>query len=241
MTFDINLQKVDRSISGVFFADRGERACLDREATHIHAEVFALLGDGGVCGGKTCAGNTVKGHFARVVAGDALYGDVAWALLTERGVVILHRLDVYALPAMVVERFGDGVVARIVGAHVDVETVFELLERTPQADIFKVLCKRDERHGRFLSVSFSCSAYAGGAFRLCIARLTHARKYSMCMLSIRRLCRLIGRLCTTRWLGETLRPVFAELFSFGTQNTVLPIFYLCVRKMTKAVNAMKHA
>jgi hypothetical protein len=27
-----------------------------------------------------------------------------------------------------------------------------LLERTPQADVFEILCVRNERHGRFLSV-----------------------------------------------------------------------------------------
>jgi hypothetical protein len=32
--------------------------------------------------------------------------------------------------------------------------VLELFECAPQADVFKILCVRNERHGRFLSVRF---------------------------------------------------------------------------------------
>lgn len=100
--------------------------------------------------------NAVEGHCAGLVAGDALHGGVARALLTERVVSSLHRFDVDALPAVIVEGFGDRVVARVIGADIDVEAMFELFEHTPQADVFKVLCVRDEGHGRFLSVDFSC-------------------------------------------------------------------------------------
>lgn len=157
VAFDVDLEEVDGPLGGVLFADRGEGAGLDGEALHVHAEVFALLGNDGVGGGQAGVWNAIEGYGARLVAGDALHGGVARALLAERVVVILHRFDVDALPAMVVEGLGDRVVARVVGADVDVETVFELLERAPQADVFEVLCIGDERHGRFLSVGFYCS------------------------------------------------------------------------------------
>jgi hypothetical protein len=60
-----------------------------------------------------------------------LHGGIARALLAQRVVVILHRLDVDAVPAVIVEGFGDRVVARVIGADIDVETVFELLECAP--------------------------------------------------------------------------------------------------------------
>jgi len=119
---------------------------------YVHAEVFALLGDGGVGGGEACAGNAIEGHFAGLVAGDALHCGVARALLAERVVVVLHRLDVNAVPTVIVEGSGDRVVAGVVGTDVDVETVFELFKRAPQTDVFKILRIRNERHGRFLSV-----------------------------------------------------------------------------------------
>lgn len=194
MAFDVNLEEVNGPVGGVLFADRGKGAGLDGEALHVHAEVFALLGNDGVGRGQAGAWNAVEGYGARLVAGDALHGGVARALLAERVVVIVHRFDVDAVPAMVVESFGDRIVARVVGADVDVETVFELLERAPQADVFEVLCIGDERHGRFLSVDFIIQACAGEAVRLCIARLADARNYSLCMAAIRRLCRFDWRL-----------------------------------------------
>jgi hypothetical protein len=152
VAFDVDLQKMDWPIGSILFANRSQGAGFDGEAAHVHAEVFALLGDGRVGSGKAGAGNAVEGHFAGLVAGDTLHGGVAWALLAERVVVILHRFDVNAAPAVIVEGFGDRVVGRIVGADVDVKTVFKLLECAPQADVFKVLRVRNERHGRFLSV-----------------------------------------------------------------------------------------
>lgn len=157
VAFDVDLEEVDGPVGGVLFADRGEGAGLDREIVHVHAEGFALLGNDGVGGGQAGVRDAVEGYGAGLVAGDALHGGVARALLAERVVVILHRFDVDAVPAMIVERFGDRIVVRVVGADVDVETVFELLERAPQADVFEVLCIGDERHGRFLSVGFYCS------------------------------------------------------------------------------------
>ena len=194
VAFDVDLEKVDRPVGGVLFADRGEGAGFDRETVDVHAEVFALLGNDGVGGGQAGVRDAVEGYGAGLVAGDALHGGVARALLAERVVVILHRFDVDALPAVVVESFGDRVVARIIGADVDVETVFELLERAPQADIFEVLCIGYERHGRFLSVDFIIQACVGEAVRLCIARLADARNYSLWMPGIRRLCRFDWRL-----------------------------------------------
>ena len=157
VAFDVDLEEVDWAVGGVLFAERGECAGLDRKALHGHAEVFALLGNDGVGGGQAGVRDAVEGYGAGLVAGDALHGGVARALLAERVVIILHRFDVDSVPSMIVERFGDRVVVRVVGADVDVESVFELLERAPQADVFEVLCIGDERHGRFLSVDFYCS------------------------------------------------------------------------------------
>jgi hypothetical protein len=46
---------------------------------------------------------------------------------------------------------------RIVGADVDIEAVLDGFEGAPQAYVFEVLCVGNERHGRILSVEFSCS------------------------------------------------------------------------------------
>lgn len=157
VAFDVDLEKVDGPVGGVLCADRSEGAGFDRKAVDVHAEVFALLGNDGVGGGQAGVRDAVEGYGAGLVAGDALKRDVTRALLAEGVVVILHRFDVDALPSMVVEGFGNRVVERVVGADVDEEAVFDLLERAPQADVFKVLCIGDERHGRFLSVDFYCS------------------------------------------------------------------------------------
>lgn len=140
VAFDVYLQKMYWPIGSILFADGGQCAGFDGEAAHVHAEVFALLGDGWVRGGEAGAGDAVEGDFARLVAGDALHGGIARALLAQRVVVILHRLDVDAVPAVIVEGFGDRVVARVIGADIDVETVFELLEcAPPYSEGYKVL------------------------------------------------------------------------------------------------------
>jgi hypothetical protein len=124
-----------------------------------------------------------------------LHGGIARALLAQRVEVILHRLDVDAVPAVIVEGFGDRVVARVIGADIDVETVFELLECAPQADVFKILCIRNERHDRFLSVRFFLFECALPARCVpVIARVTRRCNCSLGEADFRRLCRFDWRL-----------------------------------------------
>ena len=152
VAFDIYFQKMDWPIRGVLFADRRQCTGLYGEATHVHALVFVLPGDRRIGCGQAGIGDGVERHFAGLVAGDALHGGIAGALLAEGVVVVLHRLDVHALPAVVIEGFGDRVVMWVVGTDIDIEALLDLLEGTPQADVFKILRIRNERHGRFLSV-----------------------------------------------------------------------------------------
>jgi len=152
VTLDVDFQEVDWPLGGVFFADRGQCACVDSEALHVHAEVFAFLRNDRVSGGQAGVGNAVESQFARLVAGHALQRGVAGAMLAECVVVVLHRLDIDALPAAIIKGLGDRVVDRVVGADVDIKTVFKILQGAPQAYVLEILCVRNERHGRFLSV-----------------------------------------------------------------------------------------
>lgn len=154
VALDVDFQEVDRPLGGVFFADRSQCACVDGQALHVHAKVFAFLRDDRVSGGQAGVGNAVESQFARLVAGHALQRGVAGAMLAEGVVVILHRFDVDALPAVIVEGLGDRVVDRVIGADVDVKTVFKILQGAPEANVLEILCVRNERHGRFLSVRF---------------------------------------------------------------------------------------
>ncbi|WP_192552723.1 hypothetical protein [Pseudomonas sp. IzPS59] len=52
---------------------------------------------------------------------------------------------------------------------------------------------------------------------------------------------LLGGLCTTGFEEGGLRGDFVDGFSFDAQIPVLPVFYLCEQKMTKAVNGLKQA
>ena len=152
VAFNVDFQEVDFAAGGVFFADRGQGAGLDGEVLHVQTEFFALLGDDRVGGGQAGPGNAVEGHFARFIAGNALQRRVARALLAQGVVEVLHRLDVDAAPAAIVERLGYRIVDRIIGADIDVEAVFKELEGAPQAYVFEILCVRDELHGHSLSV-----------------------------------------------------------------------------------------
>ena len=72
-----------------------------------------------VSGGQAGAGNAVKGDFAGRIAGDALQGGVARPLLDQGVVEILHRLDVDAVPAAIIESLRHRIMDGIVGADVE--------------------------------------------------------------------------------------------------------------------------
>ena len=190
VAFDVDFQEVDRAISGVLFADGGQGAGCDGLAAHVQPGVFVLLGQGRVEGREAGAGDAVEGQVIGAFTGHALQVDVVGALLAEGIVVIWHGFDVDAGPAVVVEGFGDGVVGGVVGPDVDIEAVFDIFEGAPQADVFEILCVRNERHGRILSVRFflfmaalSAPSYA------CIARGIARRNFPPVVSGVRRLCR----------------------------------------------------
>ena len=153
VAFDVDLEEVDRAFD-VFFADRGQGAGVDGVAAHVHAGVAVLLGDAGFHGRQAGVGDGVEGQGLGVVAGHALQVDVFGPLLAQGVVVDLHRLDVDAGPAALIKRLGDRVHGGLIGTDVDVEAVLEVLQGAPQANVFEVLCIRNERHGRFLSVGY---------------------------------------------------------------------------------------
>lgn len=178
VAFDVDFQEVDGAVLGVLLADGGEGAGFDGLTVDVHAEGRAFLAGGWVDGREAGAGDAVEGEFVGAVAGHALQVGVVGALLAEGVVVGLHRLDVDAGPATVVEGFGDGIVDGVVGADVDVEAVFELFEGAPQADVFEILCVRNEGHCGFLSVGLSA----------CITRAIAGRNFPSTASGIRRLC-----------------------------------------------------
>src|SRR6185312_8130337 len=77
--------------------------------------------------------------------------DVVWAILDQAVIPTLHGLNVDALPAALIKGFGDRVVDGILRADVDIKAALHLFQRTPQKDIFAILCigdKRTLKHGR---------------------------------------------------------------------------------------------
>lgn len=152
VAFDVDLEEVDGAVD-VGFTDIAQGARADDLGLHRHAGVLVLLGDGGVEGGQAGVGDAVEGQGLGVVAGCALQVAVPGALLAQGVVIAWHRFDVDPAPATVVEGAGHGVGGGVVGADVDVEAFFDMLERAPQADVFEILCIRNERHCLFPSVT----------------------------------------------------------------------------------------
>lgn len=88
-----------------------------------------------------------------------------------------------------IEGFGHGVVGGVVGAGVDVEAVFDGFEGAPQADVFEILCVRNERPCGFLSVKDFL--FLGALLALLSARITRvvaARNFPPSATGFRRLC-----------------------------------------------------
>ena len=140
VAFDVDFQEVDGLALRVLLADGGQGARLHGVAAHVHAGVFALLGDGGFQCRQAGVGDAVERQVLGVFAGDALQVGVFGALFAQGLVVIGNGLDVDAGPAVVIKSLGDRVVDGIVGADVDVKAVFDVSEGAPQADVFEVLC-----------------------------------------------------------------------------------------------------
>ncbi|MNI58102.1 hypothetical protein D3C73_1131970 [compost metagenome] len=157
VAFDIDFQEVNGAALGVFFADGGQGAGLDRLVAHVHAGVSVQFGHGRVQGREAGAGDAVEGQFVSTFPGRALQVDVFGTLLAQGFEIVGHRFDVDAGPAVVVERLGDGVMGGIVCPDVDVEAVLDGFEGAPQAYVFEILCVGNERHWRILSEECSCS------------------------------------------------------------------------------------
>ena len=65
--------------------------------------------------------------------------DVAGPIPLQGSHMTVQGFNIDAVPTLFVKQPGDGVDARVIGTHVNVETSLHLLERTPQHDIFKIL------------------------------------------------------------------------------------------------------
>ncbi len=107
MAFDVDFQEMDIAVPGVFFADGAQGAGLDRLAAHVHAGVFVQFRHGRIEGREAGAGDAVEGQVVSTFPGRALQVGVFGTLLAQGFVVVGHRFDVDAGPAMVIERLGD--------------------------------------------------------------------------------------------------------------------------------------
>ena len=65
--------------------------------------------------------------------------DVAGPIPLQGSHMTIQGLNIDAVPTLFVKQPGDGVDARVIGAHVNVETSLHMLERAPKHDIFKIL------------------------------------------------------------------------------------------------------
>ncbi len=190
VAFDIDFEEVNGAAPGVFFADGGQGAGLDRLAAHVHAGVFVHFGHGRVEGREAGAGDAVEGQVVSTFPSRALQVGVFGTLLAKGFVVVGHRFDVDAGPAAVVERLGDRVMGGMVRPHVDVEAVLDSLEGAPQAYVFEILCIRNESHWRILSEECSCSwPRMLAPWRLCISREVQRCNFPCQRSGIRHLCR----------------------------------------------------
>src|SRR6185312_6659766 len=75
----------------------------------------------------------------------------AWPLLDQAVVPVLHRLDVDAAPTAIVESLRDRVDDWVLRADIDIEAALDMLQCTPQKNVFTVLGIGDELtfdHGR---------------------------------------------------------------------------------------------
>ena len=102
------------------------------------------LSDLGIKRGQPGARYLVQAGLAFRGACRDLQIDIAPAELYECLMKRGHRLDINSTPAPIIERTGDRVAVRIVGANVNIRSVLDVTERSMKHYVFKILRVADE-------------------------------------------------------------------------------------------------
>jgi hypothetical protein len=140
-TFDIDLEEMDVLV-GDLVEDRRQRPHLDFMLTHFHARSQERAGDTFLDGRQSAIAEVEQHGLARNTAERELHRLVTLPLSPQLLRVKAIRLDIDARPAAFVKGEGDGQIARIMRANIDVETSIHIVERSPQKDVLPILSVR---------------------------------------------------------------------------------------------------
>ncbi len=136
--FDINFEPVNLAVSGEG-KDVGQREGGHAGFTHFKPLLLVPGRNCGIAGGEPSFRDFKKAEGAVLIGESGFNDGFVGAVLAEKAGVGGSGFDVNAAPAFFVEGFADGVLHGVLGADVDVETVFDVFEGAPEHDILEVL------------------------------------------------------------------------------------------------------
>gem|GEM_PF-2229675 len=108
--------------------------------------------------GKTRVLELEERQSLALVADCQLEHGLVRARCPQQGRVLLGRLDMHATPAVLIKCEADRVNYRVLGTDINIKTIFDMLQRTPEHDIFKILCVGNETHIRVIAMFGSSQA-----------------------------------------------------------------------------------